>query len=58
MSTVKDTIPRSTMTTAQQRHIGALQAAKAVLLGGTYNALSPDQVFQVLRLAEFIVDER
>ena len=40
MSDVSDKIPRSTMTTAQQRRIGSLQAAKTVLQGGGYGAAS------------------
>ena len=57
MSDVRDTVPRSTMTTGQLRRLGALQAAKSVLLGGGYSGLQSDQVHQVLRLAEFIMEE-
>ena len=57
MSDVRDSIPRSAMTLGQLRRIGALQAAKSLLLGGGYSGLQDQQVHQVLRLAEFIVKE-
>lgn len=52
MSDVQDVIPRSTMTTAQQRRIGALQAAKNVLQGNGYRAV--EDVTNLLDVAQWI----
>lgn len=58
MSDVTDAIPRSTMTAAQQRRIGSLQAAKTVLQGGGYGAASIVQnPAEVLRFAKWIEGE-
>ncbi|WP_374457741.1 hypothetical protein [Nocardioides sp.] len=54
MSDVRDVIPRSTMTVAQQRRIGALQAAKAVLQNP--HAVV-DNAHNLMRLAEWIEGE-
>lgn len=57
MSDVTDEIPRSTMTTAQQRRIGALQAAKTVLRTGSYSSAPPPDPSTMLRLAKWIEGE-
>jgi hypothetical protein len=52
MSAASDTIPRSTMTTEQQRRIGALQVAKVVLSRG-YN--QPDRpIDEILAVARYV----
>lgn len=51
MSDVRDVIPRSTMTVGQQRRIGALQAAKAVLQNAHRDV---DSAHDLMRLAVWI----
>jgi hypothetical protein len=59
MSDVRDAMPRSTMTTAQQRRIGSLQAAKTLLRNGTGYSPSdvPPDPAKLLRLAKWIEGE-
>jgi hypothetical protein len=56
VSDTRDAIPRSTMTTDQQRRIGALQSAKAIIGRTAYNApeLTPRDVASLLEIARYI----
>ena len=56
MPAARDEIPRSDMTADQRRRIGALQVAKVILQGASYNppALEGHRVEQLLDLAEFV----
>lgn len=57
MSDVKDTIPRSTLTTEQQRRLGAVQAAKMVLYGQSYNVdanMVVGNMYKLRELANYI----
>lgn len=48
-------IPRGDMTPDQRRRIGALQVAKALLVGTGYNANTPSlSVRELLRLAKYV----
>lgn len=56
MSDVHDLIPRSTLTTDQQRRLGSVQAAKRILYGSTnYSREQPVvHVDTLIKLADYI----